>query len=72
MTNDHSHLTAAAADLLSAPGDKRVRAIKSRRWILYPRAKQALDHLNRLIHHPPGGRGCPRSSFMATAAWARP
>jgi hypothetical protein len=56
VTNDHSHLTAAAADLLSAPNDKRVRAIKSRRWILYPRAKQALDHLNRLIHHPRGTR----------------
>lgn len=56
MTTDYPHLTAAAADLLSAPGDKRVRAIKSRRWVLYPRAKLALDHLNRLINHPRGTR----------------
>ena len=56
MTTDYSHLTAAAADLLSAPEDKRVRAIKSRRWVLYPRAKQTLDHLNRLINHPRGTR----------------
>ncbi len=56
MITDYSHLTAAAADLLSAPDDKRVRAIKSRRWVLYPRAKQTLDHLNRLINHPRGTR----------------
>jgi hypothetical protein len=56
VTTDYSHLTAAAADLLSAPDDKRVRAIKSRRWVLYPRAKQTLDHLNRLINHPRGTR----------------
>ena len=56
MSPDFAHLTPAAAELLSEPNDKRIRAIKSRRWVLYPRAKQALDHLNRLINHPQGTR----------------
>jgi DNA replication protein DnaC len=56
VTNEFAHLTPTAADLLSEPSDKRIRAIKSRRWVLYPRAKQALDHLNRLINHPRGTR----------------
>lgn len=56
MNNDFAHLTPSAADLLSEPSEKRIRAIKSRRWVLYPRAKQALDHLNRLIGHPRGTR----------------
>jgi len=56
VNNDFAHLTPSAADLLSEPSEKRIRAIKSRRWILYPRAKQALDHLSRLIDHPRGTR----------------
>ena len=56
MNNDFAHLTPSAADLLSEPSEKRIRTIKSRRWVLYPRAKQALDHLNRLIDHPRGTR----------------
>ncbi len=56
MNNDFAHLTPSAADLLSEPSEKRIRAIKSRRWVLYPRAKQALDHLSRLIDHPMGTR----------------
>src|SRR5271166_5530986 len=50
VNNDFAHLTPSAADLLSEPSEKRIRAIKSRRWVLYPRAKQALDHLS-----PPQG-----------------
>jgi hypothetical protein len=46
VNNDFAHLTPSAADLLSEPSEKRIRAIKSRRWVLYPRAKQALDHLS--------------------------
>ena len=45
MTNDHHHLTADAAALLSESQAGRIRAIRSRRWVLYPRAKQALDRL---------------------------
>ncbi|WP_246707535.1 TniB family NTP-binding protein [Mesorhizobium sp. NZP2077] len=50
------HLTQAAKDLLSEPDVLRVRAIQARRWIFYPRAKQALDRLNLLVDHPRGTR----------------
>ncbi len=56
MTNDHPHLTADAAALLSEPQAGRIRAIRSRRWILYPRAKLALDRLEALLDHPRGPR----------------
>ena len=56
MTNDHPHLTADAAALLSEPQAGRIRAIRSRRWVLYPRAKQALDRLEALLDHPRGSR----------------
>ena len=52
MTEPRSHLTPAAAALLAETPERRIRAILSERWVLYPRAKQALDHLNRLIVHP--------------------
>ncbi|OWK25913.1 hypothetical protein AJ87_49120 [Rhizobium yanglingense] len=56
MNNDISHLTASAAALLAETDEQRMRAIRSRRWVLYPRAKQALDRLNRLLDHPRGTR----------------
>ena len=56
MTNDHPHLTAGAAALLSESQAGRIRAIRSRRWVLYPRAKQALDRLEALLDHPRGPR----------------
>jgi hypothetical protein len=56
MTNEVSHLTASAATLLSESADRRVRAIRSRRWVLYPRAKQTLDQLSRLLDYPRGTR----------------
>ena len=56
MTNDHHHLTADAAALLSESQAGRIRAIRSRRWVLYPRAKQALDRLEALLDHPRGPR----------------
>ena len=52
MTEPRSHLTPAAAALLAETPERRIRAILSELWVLYPRAKQALDHLNRLIVHP--------------------
>ncbi len=52
MTEPRSHLTPAAAALLAETAERRIRAILSERWVLYPRAKQALDHLNRLAVHP--------------------
>ena len=52
MTEPRSHLTPAAAALLAETPERRIRAILSERWVLYPRVKQALDHLNRLVVHP--------------------
>jgi hypothetical protein len=56
LTLDNIHLTQAAKDFLGEPDILRVRAIKARRWIFYPRAKQALDRLNLLLDHPRGTR----------------
>ncbi|MDE9452195.1 TniB family NTP-binding protein [Aliiroseovarius sp. Z3] len=61
MTNNHPHLTASAAALLSEPKTGRIRAIRSHRWVLYPRAKQALDRLEALLDHP----RCPRMPSVA-------
>nr|WP_258598669.1 TniB family NTP-binding protein [Mesorhizobium sp. AR07] len=56
MSTDTVHLTQAAKDLLGEPDIVRVSAIQARRWIFYPRAKQALDRLNLLVDHPRGTR----------------
>lgn len=56
MNDEISHLTPAAAALLAESDDRRIRAIRSRRWVLYPRAKQAFDRLSRLVDHPRGTR----------------
>lgn len=52
MTEPPSHLTPATAALLAEPCENRIQAILSERWILYPRAKHALNQLNLLIDHP--------------------
>jgi len=56
VNDEISHLTAGAAALLAETDERRIRAIRSRRWVLYPRAKQALDRLSRLLDHPRGTR----------------
>ncbi len=56
MNTGTSHLTANAAALLGEADKQRVRAIRSRRWLVYPRAKQVLDRLNVLVDHPRGTR----------------
>ncbi|MGE0344448.1 MAG: TniB family NTP-binding protein [Porticoccaceae bacterium] len=56
MNNDITHLTADAAYWLDESDERRVRAIRSRRWVLYPRAKQMLERLNLLLDHPRGTR----------------
>jgi len=56
MANDISHLTADAAYWLGENDERRVRAIQARRWVLYLRAKQVLERLNRLLDHPRGTR----------------
>ncbi len=47
-----THLTPLAAALLHEPPERRIRAILGERWVLYPRAKQALGVLNRLVALP--------------------
>lgn len=47
-----AHLTPLAAALLHEPPERRIRAILGERWVLYPRAKQALGVLNRLVTLP--------------------
>ncbi|QHG74431.1 TniB family NTP-binding protein [Ensifer adhaerens] len=56
MNTELSHLTASAAALNAEVDEQRIRAIRSRRWLVYPRAKQVLDRLNLLLDHPRGTR----------------
>lgn len=56
MNDTIPHLTAGAAALLAEPQAARIRAMRSRRWVLYPRAKQALDRLDALLEYPRGTR----------------
>lgn len=56
MTTEISHLTLSAAALLTETEAQRIRAIRSRRWLVYPRAKQVLERLNQLLDHPRGTR----------------
>lgn len=52
MTPIPLHSTPVAAKLLDEPVAQRIEAIRSERWIAYPRAKQALAILQRLVAHP--------------------
>ena len=44
MNTEISHLTSNAAALLAETDAQRIRAIRSRRWLVYPRAKQVLGN----------------------------
>ncbi len=52
MTPIPAHLTPGAANLLGEPVAERIEAIRSERWIAYPRAKHALAILDALVAHP--------------------
>ncbi|WP_254679207.1 TniB family NTP-binding protein [Celeribacter baekdonensis] len=52
MTDTTAHLTANTIALLFEPNAGRIRTIRSRRWILYPRAKQALDRRTGVLKTP--------------------
>lgn len=54
MNTEISQLTSNAAALLAETDAQRIRAIRSRRWLVYPRAKQVLERLNQLLDHPRG------------------
>jgi hypothetical protein len=47
-----AHLTPRAYEFLQEPDERRIRAILGERWVPYPRAKLALDVLNRVVAHP--------------------
>ena len=50
--SDLSHLAPAAADMLQAPNDQRIRAILGERWVQHARAGQLLRILDLLLEHP--------------------
>jgi hypothetical protein len=52
VSDDLPHLNPAAAELLQAPHDQRIRAILGERWMQYARAGQMLRILNLLLEHP--------------------
>lgn len=52
MSKEIAHLTAEAAEQVSESAERRIAAIRQHRWVLYPRAKQALDRLGLLLTHP--------------------
>jgi predicted ATPase len=52
VSDDLPHLNPAAAELLQAPHDQRIRAILGERWVQYARAGQVLRILNLLLEHP--------------------
>ncbi len=71
MIEGNSHLMPAAAALLAETDERRIRAIRSRRWVLYPRAKQALDRLGLLLDHPRGTR-MPSIAIYGDSGMERP
>ncbi|HEY4738042.1 MAG TPA: TniB family NTP-binding protein, partial [Xanthobacteraceae bacterium] len=52
MKHQFEHLTTSTAELLSLSNELRIREIQSERWVQYPRAKAALDAMERLAAHP--------------------
>ena len=56
MTLDLTHLNAPIRELAFGSIPQRIRHIHTARWIWYPRAELALEHLERLIDYPPCAR----------------
>jgi type II secretory pathway predicted ATPase ExeA len=53
MTSDgRSHTNPATADLLILPAHDRVRAIRSERWVSYPRVQKVTRILEQVLDHP--------------------
>lgn len=53
MKNEYSHLNLETRKIILESDAVRIAAIQSGAWFDYPRAKQILDELERLLHHPP-------------------
>jgi Cdc6-like AAA superfamily ATPase len=52
MSDGKSHTNAATADLLILPAYDRVRAIRSERWVSYPRVQKVTRVLEQVLDHP--------------------
>ncbi len=52
IVRERSHLHPAARQMLDLDDEQRVRALRTDRWIDYPRATQALQRLQRLLDAP--------------------
>jgi predicted ATPase len=52
MSDGRSHTNAATADLLILPAYDRVRAIRSERWVSYPRVQKVTRILEQVLDHP--------------------
>lgn len=52
LSNPPAHLSAEAAGVLDLPTEQRVALLAQDRWVDYPRARQALQELERLLKSP--------------------
>jgi Cdc6-like AAA superfamily ATPase len=52
MTHKPDHLTDEAWEALASRNEDRVYFIQSKRWIAYPKSRQILEHLEKLLLHP--------------------
>ena len=52
LSADLSHLKTAAQSTAQLPNSERVARIRADRWIGYPRASAALEHLDTLLDWP--------------------
>jgi hypothetical protein len=56
MTESVDHVFPEVAALLAAPDHQRIRVLHEEKWVSYPRAKQALDTMERIFNYPPRKR----------------
>jgi hypothetical protein len=52
----YAHLGAAARAVIAHSAEARIQWLRQPRWIGYTKAQQALQRLERLLHHPPTPR----------------
>src|SRR6202050_1541362 len=52
MSASASHANAATAELLGLSAQQRIRAIRSERWVSYPRVQKTLQILEQILDHP--------------------
>jgi predicted ATPase len=52
MNHKPDHLTDEAWEVLASRSEDRVYFIQSKRWIAYPKSRQILEHLEKLLLHP--------------------